>query len=438
MKKNKGITLISLVVTIIVIVILIGISIMMLTGENGILERAKQAKNETEIEQIEDLVKLSIIEAKTEEMGKITSTEILDKALKNNIGEGEYILEGNIEQGWKIIIGNTTYIINTDGTLTKEETEHEQIILSENTKILAIFDTVAKEEEITATLLNMSGTITWTSSNEECVKVTQTEETAVLTPIATGTATITAICNGKTSKCDVTVIKITNTISLENATEIYADITVRVEGIENTSINIRKPDDKIENSNTVTYRVNQNGNYKFEILTEKGNNFEYFVNVTNVEKELIEENISEDDFTLNAGSSGKVENRILDDNSYYFSFGAPDWNTPRSYGEWSSVKEFDFSKYNTCTIEIIMSGYSERGKYVEGWIKIGNTEVWRKTRSFPGWSHSGDGLPNDYTVDIDLKSLNISGLQSIIVGRRFETNALLHRNKNKKYYFTLK
>lgn len=48
MKKTKGITLIALVVTIIVLLILAGVSISMLTGENGILNQAQNAKNKTE------------------------------------------------------------------------------------------------------------------------------------------------------------------------------------------------------------------------------------------------------------------------------------------------------------------------------------------------------------------------------------------------------
>lgn len=47
-QKNKGITIIALVVTIIILLILAGVSIAMLTGENGILKRAQRAKNETE------------------------------------------------------------------------------------------------------------------------------------------------------------------------------------------------------------------------------------------------------------------------------------------------------------------------------------------------------------------------------------------------------
>ena len=48
LKQNKGITLIALAITIIVLLILAGVSIAMLTGENGILSQAAKAKNETE------------------------------------------------------------------------------------------------------------------------------------------------------------------------------------------------------------------------------------------------------------------------------------------------------------------------------------------------------------------------------------------------------
>ena len=46
--KQKGITLIALVVTIIVLIILAGISINMLMGENGIINMTQRVKNETE------------------------------------------------------------------------------------------------------------------------------------------------------------------------------------------------------------------------------------------------------------------------------------------------------------------------------------------------------------------------------------------------------
>ena len=46
-KTNKGITLIALVITIIVLLILAGVTIAMLTGDNGILTKANNSKNET-------------------------------------------------------------------------------------------------------------------------------------------------------------------------------------------------------------------------------------------------------------------------------------------------------------------------------------------------------------------------------------------------------
>ena len=59
LKRNKGITLIALVVTIIVLLILVGIVIMMLTGQNGILNRASEARDMTGTAQEEEQVKLT-------------------------------------------------------------------------------------------------------------------------------------------------------------------------------------------------------------------------------------------------------------------------------------------------------------------------------------------------------------------------------------------
>ena len=67
---NQGITLIALIITIIVLLILTGISIATLTGENGILNKAKQAGKETIEAQIKEEIELAIIEIQTEELPK--------------------------------------------------------------------------------------------------------------------------------------------------------------------------------------------------------------------------------------------------------------------------------------------------------------------------------------------------------------------------------
>ncbi len=53
-KSTKGITLIALVITIIVLLILAGVSIAMLTGDNGIITQAKEAKEKTEEAKIKE------------------------------------------------------------------------------------------------------------------------------------------------------------------------------------------------------------------------------------------------------------------------------------------------------------------------------------------------------------------------------------------------
>ena len=46
-KSNRGITLVALVVTIVVLLILAGVSINMVLGENGLIKRAQESANAT-------------------------------------------------------------------------------------------------------------------------------------------------------------------------------------------------------------------------------------------------------------------------------------------------------------------------------------------------------------------------------------------------------
>ena len=81
--KSNGITLIALVVSIIVLLLLAGISIMMLTGNNGILQRAGEAKKSTERAEIIESAKLDILSQIAENKGK-SITEMEFKTVLNN------------------------------------------------------------------------------------------------------------------------------------------------------------------------------------------------------------------------------------------------------------------------------------------------------------------------------------------------------------------
>lgn len=74
---ETGITLIALVVTIIILLILAGVTIAMLTGENGLLRRTDNAKEKTIISQAEEDIKLRLIESATIGNGKITKESFM-------------------------------------------------------------------------------------------------------------------------------------------------------------------------------------------------------------------------------------------------------------------------------------------------------------------------------------------------------------------------
>ena len=78
-EREKGITLIALVITIIVLLILAAVSIAMLTGENGILKKASTAKEKHLIAQYEEELNLCIMEMQTDELGTLTMQKLIEK-----------------------------------------------------------------------------------------------------------------------------------------------------------------------------------------------------------------------------------------------------------------------------------------------------------------------------------------------------------------------
>ena len=114
--KERGITLIALVVTIVVLLILAGVSINLVLGNNGIITKAKESRTETRMAQIDELVNLAIGDAYTDGIGSITDSG-LKSALNNRLGEGTYDISGDETTGWKVTVKETgkTYDITANG-----------------------------------------------------------------------------------------------------------------------------------------------------------------------------------------------------------------------------------------------------------------------------------------------------------------------------------
>ncbi len=96
MRKDNGITLIALVVTIVVLLILAAVSISMLTGENGIITQAQRARTENRAGTVEERVKLwknEVIAANYDytDNDVDTENEMLQKLLDEDLVEEEEI-----------------------------------------------------------------------------------------------------------------------------------------------------------------------------------------------------------------------------------------------------------------------------------------------------------------------------------------------------------
>ena len=129
-KEKKGITLIALVITIIVLLILAGVSIAMLTGQKGILTQANNAKNATELASAKEKVELAVIGAISQTRDGTLKVGNLRTELANYGGtiEGEAFLVTATVDGKSFAVDGNGNVVSTEngtlGTVTGSETKN--------------------------------------------------------------------------------------------------------------------------------------------------------------------------------------------------------------------------------------------------------------------------------------------------------------------------
>ena len=123
LKNTKGITLVALVITIVILLILAGISISALTN-TGIFQKAKDAKQKSEDAALDQNTKLDEYE---NELDKYLPKKLVDKVNDGTIKVGDYISytpdqasTDDILQELATYSGNTDSTKNTTSTLTQE------------------------------------------------------------------------------------------------------------------------------------------------------------------------------------------------------------------------------------------------------------------------------------------------------------------------------
>ena len=80
---QRGITLIALVVTIIILIILAGVSIAMVVGDNGIITQAQKAAEDTKLAQEKEAISLAILENELSGTELEIGTTLYSKTLAN-------------------------------------------------------------------------------------------------------------------------------------------------------------------------------------------------------------------------------------------------------------------------------------------------------------------------------------------------------------------
>ena len=124
MRKERGITLIALVVTIVVLLILAGVSIQMLTGDNGVITQAQKSKENTRIGELEEAVNLWKQErmiAKTTGGTPKTMEEILEELVERGAltdEEAEKIIN---DENNEIKIGDKTISFKSEIEVVEPE-----------------------------------------------------------------------------------------------------------------------------------------------------------------------------------------------------------------------------------------------------------------------------------------------------------------------------
>ena len=238
---KNGITLIALVITIIVLLILAGVTIATLTCDNGILTKAQSAKEKNAQKTVEEQINLAVQASRINE-GLVIDKDILEQELTNN--GIEITKSENDELPWTVKKDGYVYTISENGEVKEKE---GIAITTGDTEILK---GSTEGKKVSAQILSgETGTIKWEHTGNITLSATEGNEVTVnvnSNANAGDIATITARIDGKTYQdsinvkivaqvTSVTAEKIEVSIGDKKKIEKITAMPENAEGIEVTS-----------------------------------------------------------------------------------------------------------------------------------------------------------------------------------------------------------
>ena len=226
-KENKGITLIALAVTMIVLLIISGVTISYMTGENGIINQSKESKKFAGTVEEKEVLNTSVAAA----VGKSSKSKVeennLKKYLNQNVGDEvkDYTLEKR--DGYYSVTFTATgneYAVWENGTVQDMDEYQKTPYLKLDPSELNALETGSNQVIKAITNVN-NPSIKWETSNSNIVTIQKKSNTEItVTGKSNGSAVITAKMDKLETKCQVTVITSPKEIILSN-TEITIDLS---------------------------------------------------------------------------------------------------------------------------------------------------------------------------------------------------------------------
>lgn len=156
--NKKGITLVALVITLVILLIIAGVSISAITKDNGLITKTKEAIEESRAKDVEEAAELWKIEQEKYQYGKEGKTleELINDLINNKLlteDEKDQIIgniEKNIEPTYQITIGNTTIVF-------KEKTIGDILKIGDYVEYIPEPKTLTSESQLIKDLQEYSG-----------------------------------------------------------------------------------------------------------------------------------------------------------------------------------------------------------------------------------------------------------------------------------------
>ena len=290
LKNDKGITLIALVITIIILLILAGVAIATLTGENGLFARAKQAKQTQTESEMKEKLNLSIQELQVEKLTEATLDDITQEWLTQKLSEYNPILkEDGTTNSKKVTLQKNgiikLYMIDEKLNITEVENGSGiefsyEIVKRENGKVKILIKVQDKENginkvEVPGDAIILNGTREEKGIDQEIevgteytykvisVSGKEREKTILIEPeIIVGEAYI----GTSTTKTDSTKSVVDN--SQTRGTKLYINFTATLEKFGTSACTVKLKGGA--DSDTLPYAITKNGTYTFVVTGTYG------------------------------------------------------------------------------------------------------------------------------------------------------------------------